>query len=168
MEILKIDKKENEEFLRKKTEEVDLENEDEKELRELIKEMRKTMIDADGVGLSANQVGLSKKIFVAQIPDENGKPKFYSFINPKIIEKSEETSTMMEGCLSINDKYGPVERSKKIKIKGKTVEGREKKMKVWGMLARVFQHEMDHLNGKLFIDKAKEVYTKEELEKRQK
>lgn len=168
MEILKTDKKENEKFLRKKTKEIDLEKEDEKELRELIKEMRKTMIEADGVGLSANQVGLNKRLFVAQIPDENGKPKFYYFINPEITDKSEETSTLGEGCLSITDKYGPVERSEEIKIKGKTLEGKEKKMKAWGILARVFQHEMDHLNGKLFIDKADKVYDKEELEERQK
>ncbi len=158
MKIVTIDNKKDEGFLKTPTEEIDLKKEDKKELRKLIKNMRKKMIETDGVGLSANQVGINKKIFVAQIPDENGKPKFYAVINPKITKKYSETNIMNEGCLSVPGIYGPVERPNRVILEGENLEGKKIKIKAWGFLARVFQHEIDHLNGKLFTDKAKSTF----------
>ncbi|MFB6212590.1 MAG: peptide deformylase [Candidatus Magasanikbacteria bacterium] len=171
MEILKTTNEENKKFLKKKTNKIDtdsLTKEDKKNIRDTVKEMRRTMNKADGVGLSANQVGLEKRFFVAQIKDENNKPKFYSIFNPEIIKKSEETKKMMEGCLSIPDKHGIVERPKKVKIEHETLEGKRKTMSAWGILARVIQHEIDHLNGILFTDKADKVLTDKELKEFQK
>jgi len=160
--MVTIENEKDEKFLRTPTKKVDLKKENKKKLRKLIKNMRKKMIETDGVGLSANQVGLNKRMFVAQIPDENGKPKFYSVINPEITKRSKETKTMNEGCLSVPNVYGPVERSEKITLEGENIEGKDIKVKAWGFLARVFQHEVDHLNGKLFIDKAKTTFTPKE------
>ncbi len=163
LKIVTIENKKDEKFLRTSTSEVDFEKEDKDKLRELIKSMRKTMVENDGAGLSANQVGLDKKLFVAQIPDENGKPKFYAVINPEITKRSSETEIMNEGCLSIPNIVGPVKRPYKVTLEGKDIEGKDIKIKAWGFLARVFQHETDHLNGKLFIDKAEETFKLDEL-----
>ncbi len=110
------------------------------------------MQEYEGIGLSANQIGLDVKVFVAKI--EN---KFYAVFNPEIIQTSKEVITMDEGCLSVPGLFGSVERPAKVTIKGIDPVGKPIKIKAWGLLARVFQHEMDHLNGKLFIDKAKQV-----------
>ncbi|MEX1014759.1 MAG: peptide deformylase [Candidatus Paceibacterota bacterium] len=161
MKIVTIEKKENEEFLRQPTKEVNFKKEDTKKLKKLVKDMRRKMHDADGIGLSANQIGLDKKLFVAQIPDEQGKPKFYAVINPEITKMSKETITLEEGCLSIPGSYGPVERAEKITLEGYGIDGKKLKLKAWGILARVFQHEVDHLNGTLFVDKATDVKSSE-------
>lgn len=158
MKILTVKNKKHEKFLREKTVPFDLSKEDKKKLRDLIKEMRKTMHQANGIGLSANQVGVNKQLFVAQIPTEDGKQKFYAILNPKITKRSAEKSIAEEGCLSIPGVQGTVERPEKITIEGYTIGGKKIKINAWGILARVFQHEIDHLNGELFIDKAKEVY----------
>ncbi|PIR89439.1 MAG: peptide deformylase [Candidatus Harrisonbacteria bacterium CG10_big_fil_rev_8_21_14_0_10_40_38] len=157
--ILKIDDKKEESFLRKKTKTVDIDNLNKKEMRDLIKKMRATMRDADGVGLSANQIGLDMSLFIAEPPiDETGtKPKFYVIINPEIVKKSGELDVMDEGCLSVPERFGPVERADKITISGFDQNGKKIKIKAWGFLARIFQHEIDHLNGKLFIDHAKKI-----------
>ncbi|MEX0690137.1 MAG: peptide deformylase [Candidatus Paceibacterota bacterium] len=157
MEIVTIDKKKDEKFLKSKTKEINIKKEETKELRKLIKKMRRAMHDADGIGLSANQVGLDKKLFVAQIPDDQGKPKFYAVINPEITQQSKETTMVEEGCLSVPGTFGLVERPERITLEGYTVTGKKLKIKAWGILARVFQHEVDHLNGELFIDKAKDI-----------
>lgn len=158
MKILTIEEKKDEDFLRTPTKEVDLSKEDKKDLKETIKKMRRVMHEAEGVGLSANQVGIEKKFFIAQVSDNQGKPKFYSLINPEITWSSEEEVIMEEGCLSIPGVMGPVKRPEKIVVEGLNVEGKKKKIKAWGYLARVFQHEIDHLNGVLFIDKTDRVY----------
>ena len=162
MKILTVKNKKDEKFLRTGTKEINLRKENVKELRKLTREMRKKMNEVSGVGLSANQIGENKKLFVAQIPNEQGKPRFYSIINPVITKKSSEESFLEEGCLSIPETYGLVGRSNKITLTGYTVEGKKIKINAWGFLARVFQHEVDHLEGKLFIDKAKEVYKTQE------
>ena len=115
------------------------------------------MKEYNGIGLSANQIGLPYRIFVAQVPDKNGKIKFYAIFNPEIIQISKETDIMEEGCLSIPDKFGYVERPSKLTISGYNMQGKKIKIKAWGLLARVFQHEIDHLDGKLFIDKATKI-----------
>ena len=121
------------------------------DVRNLIKQMKKKMEENNGVGLAAIQVGEPTRIIVCEIDD-----KFYTFINPEIIKSFPETLVMEEGCLSLPNIYGEVERPKKIILKAVNFNGKKIKMKAFGLLSRVIQHEMDHLDGILFIDKAKE------------
>ena len=123
-----------------------------KELKELIGEMKETMLANNGLGLSANQVGIDKSFFVAIWND-----KFYSFFNPKIVKNSKEETLSEEGCLSIPGVYALVPRFKNITIEAQKISGKGIKLKVYGMLAIIFQHEIDHLNGILITDKAKEI-----------
>lgn len=129
------------------------------ELKTLIDKMRKKMREANGVGLAANQAGLDFSMFVAEVPDEKtGGRKFYAIFNPILEKNGKETNFIEEGCLSVRGKYGEVERSKRVTLTGQDKNGRQIKIKAWGLLARVFQHEVDHLNGVLFIDKATELH----------
>jgi peptide deformylase len=121
-------------------------------IRELAKRMRRIMREANGVGLAAPQIGVPLRIFVAEV-----NKKFYALVNPEIIRASEEQEEMDEGCLSVPGCYGPVERPAKVTVRGMDLTGKKVKIKAWGLLARVFQHEIDHLNGTLFVDKAKEI-----------
>jgi len=169
--MVTITNEKDEEFLRNHTEPVDIEKlkkdpDIQKKFKNLIKEMREFMKQADGVGLSANQIGLTHRLFVAQVPDNQGKPKFYAVLNPEITKKSEEMETVEEGCLSVPGKFGPTERHYEVTLTGFDPRGKKLKIKAWGLLARVFQHEVDHLNGKLFIDRASEVLTLEELQEK--
>lgn len=150
MNIVTIKNKKGEKFLRKKTAIFDFKKFKKLEIRELIKTMRESMLRAEGIGLSANQIGLDIKVFVAKV--EN---KFYTVFNPEIAQSSKETIPMEEGCLSVPGVFGTVERPEKITLTGFDQNGKAIKIKAWGLLARVFQHEVDHLNGKLFVDKAK-------------
>ena len=149
-----VGKKAENAFLRKKTKPFPFEKFSKADIRALVKTMREVMIEANGIGLAANQIGLDISVFVAQ---DNGK--FYSVFNPEIIKTSAEKSPMEEGCLSVPTKYGEIERPEKVTLVGKDQNGKPLKIKAWGMLARIFQHETDHLNGKLFIDRAKNVRT---------
>ena len=151
--ILVTDKTEEDKILRKKAAEFDFDKYSKKDIRELIKKMRIVMKAADGIGLSANQIGLNIKLFIAQVDN-----KFYSIFNPKITKTSKEISDKEEGCLSVPDRFGLVQRPEKITLEGFDASNKKIKIKAWGLLARIFQHEMDHLEGVLFIDKAKEIY----------
>lgn len=167
-EILTVENKRDEQFLRKKTEEFDFKKFSRREIQDLIAKMRKAMRHARGIGLSANQIGLDMRVFAAQIQktDRRGnlrslsasEQKFYAVFNPKIITYSKETALMEEGCLSVPNVYGAVDRPEKVLLVGFDKNGKRIKIKAWGLLAKVFQHEMDHLNGKLFIDRAAEIY----------
>ena len=150
MKILITDNKKDEKFLRQKTANFDFAKFGKKEIRELVRAMRLIMKDAQGVGLSANQIGLNLNCFVAEV---NGK--FYSIFNPKLEKASKETITEEEGCLSVPNFFGQVARSEKVFLTGLDASGHKIKIKAWGLLARVFQHEADHLSGKLCVDKAK-------------
>lgn len=121
-------------------------------LYEIVTQMKKIMLENNGVGLAANQVGLDLSLFIAR-----PKEKFYIFINPEIIEQKEE-EIKEEGCLSLPNKWGLVKRFNKIKIKYQDLKGKKKTLKTSGLLAHIIQHEIDHLNGILFIDKALEIY----------
>jgi len=115
--------------------------------------------DPEAAGLAAPQIGYSKKICLVRRFFSSGSKKKILIeniilVNPKMISSSRETDLDWEGCLSIPDKYGKVERSKRIKIKAQNEKGEEFKMSASGYLARVIQHEMDHLEGILLIDKA--------------
>lgn len=121
--------------------------------KELISAMREDMKKNNGVGLAANQVGSDLSIFV--IDQELAKTNNVSdaFINPEITEYSKEEDEMEEGCLSIPEYYAPIKRAKKIKIKALDENGNKIKFKARGFLARVLQHETDHLNGIVIRDK---------------
>lgn len=154
--IWTIEHKNEEKFLRKKTPSLDIAREDKKKLKELVNKMRVIMKQGNGIGLSANQIGLQKRIFVAQVPDEHGRQKFYAVLNPQITKLSSKKTLNEEGCLSVPQTItGLVERPEKVVLEGYNIQGKKIKIKTWGLLARVFQHEVDHLNGTLFIDKAK-------------
>lgn len=124
------------------------------EIRVLISDMRKMMVEAHGVGLAANQVGRDLQIFVIdeKLAEENGVPDAY--INPEITEYSKEPAESEEGCLSLPNYWQQIKRSKKVKIKALDENGKKIKIKARGLLARVFQHEYDHLQGVLIKDKA--------------
>ena len=157
-EIVTVAEKKHEKFLRQKTVDFDFSNYSAKEIRELVRRMRDVMHKAQGIGLSANQIGLTCRVFVAHVPDGEGKLKFYAVFNPQLSRPSKETEELEEGCLSVPEKWGLVERHYRVMLTGKDYRNKPLKIKAWGLLARVFQHEVDHLDGKLFIDRAKEVH----------
>lgn len=154
LKIFTIDDKKEEKFLRTKTADFDFTKFTKKEIRELIKKMKKIMLEANGVGLSANQVGLNLRMFIYQ---EHGKP-LKAILNPEIVKSSKKTTIIEEGCLSVPGIYGEVERPEKIVLLSRDKNGRKIKMEAFGLLARIFQHEVDHLNGVLFIDRTKKIY----------
>jgi peptide deformylase len=165
--IVTIKEKTNEKHLRKKCVPFDFSKYTKQEIRDLLRRMRETMRRANGVGLSANQIGLPFRVFVAQVPDAQGKPKFYAVFNPVLSKLSKETETLEEGCLSVPETWGPTERHYRLTLTGQDQNGKPIKLNAWGLLARVFQHEVGHLDGKLFIDTAETVYrvTHEEKKK---
>ena len=138
-----------------------------KKLQTLIDDMIETMREAPGVGLAAPQVNISEQLIVveyAESEDEEEevegeekppKPKkLYVMINPEIVKASEEKVLGVEGCLSIPNIQGEVERHQAVQVKGLNRFGKPQKLKVDGWMARIFQHEIDHLNGVLFTDLA--------------
>jgi peptide deformylase len=164
-DIWVIGNKKEEKFLRKKTVDVDFEKFKKKDIADLVSHMRRVMRAANGVGLSANQIGLNLNMFVAEVPDvDKGGTKFYALFNPKIEKKSDETGIFEEGCLSIPGKWGYVSRAERVTLSGFDKNGKPVKIKAWGLLAHVFQHETDHLQGKLFIDRTKKVFDHEKGE----
>ncbi len=122
------------------------------ELQTLVLDMEKTMNDSNGIGLAAPQVGRSLRLAVIKTQDG-----ILPLVNPKILSRSLAKEIMEEGCLSIPGVYGLVKRSKSIKVSAADASGKRKKFSAKGMMARVIQHEIDHLNGVLFIDKAKTI-----------
>lgn len=131
-------------------------------LKVLVEDMYETMDVAYGVGLAAPQVGILKRVIVIDNRDEENGKRFY-MINPEIIEK-EGVEVGMEGCLSVPGKQGTVERSKDIKVRYNDLSGEEKIMYAEDFLARILQHEIDHLDGILYTDKAIEMYEAESEE----
>jgi peptide deformylase len=132
------------------------------ELQTLIEDMVDTMREAPGVGLAAPQVGISDRLIVVEYPEddelENSPKKLYVVVNPEIKEISEETEMGIEGCLSIPNLHGEVERSLAVTVKGQTRHGQPFKIKAKDWLARIFQHEIDHLDGVVFTDRATKVW----------
>jgi len=145
--ILQTRSKQDERFLRRTVADFDFKVFTKKEISALIKRMRETMETANGVGLSANQIGLDMNVFVAK-----DNKKFYAIFNASISKPSKITVEFEEGCLSVPGMFAPVLRPERITLIGYDKSGKKLKIKAWGFLARVFQHEVDHLNGKLFID----------------
>ena len=135
------------------------------ELQTLIDDMVETMREAPGVGLAAPQIDISWRVVVVEFGDEENEDipaKLYTIVNPEISRFSQETDTGTEGCLSIPGYLGDVERSKEITVKGYSRHGQPVRIKAKGWLARIFQHEIDHLDGVLFIDRAQRVWEVEE------
>ncbi len=123
------------------------------QLEKLIQDMTDTMYHAPGVGLAANQVGVTKQILVADITTKEEAINTLVLINPTIIELSDETEKMEEGCLSVPDFTSEVERGLMVKVLAKDLSGEDVEVEAEGFLARVLQHEIDHLNGTLYIDR---------------
>lgn len=148
-----------------------------KELQTVIDDMIETMREAPGVGLAAPQIGLSERLIVVEYyendeaeQDENeAKKKVWVMLNPEIVKASEEKVMGVEGCLSIPNLVGEVERHEVIQVKGLNRRGQPMRVKATGWLARIFQHEIDHVNGVVFTDRAVRVWlpeTEEEKEDR--
>ncbi len=133
-------------------------------LKELAQDMLETMHSYNGVGLAGPQIGVMQRIFVAEIPlpddpDEEPHPhagKPYVLVNPELVKTSDELVEGQEGCLSIPTWYGLVNRPTWVEVRAQNIEGKKIKLKVSGLMARVFLHEMDHLDGVLFIDYIKD------------
>ena len=130
---------------------------DSKEIADLAKGMLKVMYAAEGVGLAAPQVGVNKRLMVYN-PSGDSKKWLEEtiLVNPKIVEYSEGKDTEIEGCLSFPDMNGEVTRSKWIKVQATNLKGRPIKKKFTGWEARIFQHEYDHLDGTVYIDRLSE------------
>jgi peptide deformylase len=134
-------------------------------LQTLVDDMIEIMRQAPGVGLAAPQVGVSDRVIVVEYTEDEEKEdapkKLFVVVNPEIKELSEETEVGVEGCLSVPGILGEVARSLGVTVKGLTRRGQPIKIKAKGWLARIFQHEIDHLNGVVFTDRAARVWKPE-------
>ena len=136
-----------------------------KGLQTVIDDMIETMRAAPGVGLAAPQIGLAERIIVIEYfereedeENEDAPRKVWAVLNPEIVKSSEEKVLGIEGCLSVPGLVGEVERHAAIQVKGLNRHGKPTKIKAEGWLARIFQHEIDHLNGVIFTDRATRVW----------
>ncbi len=122
------------------------------EINRLADDMLETMYDAPGIGLAAIQIGVPRRMLVIDVSKEDEENKPLVFINPEILASSDERSTYEEGCLSIPDYYAEVERPATVTVSFVDREGKQQTIEADGLLATCLQHEIDHLNGVLFID----------------
>jgi peptide deformylase len=135
------------------------------EFQTLVDDMVETMRQAPGVGLAAPQVDESIRLIVVEYGDEENEetpPKLYVIANPEISRTSQDTLVGTEGCLSVPGIQGDVERFVAVTVKGVNRQGRPMTVKAKGWLARIFQHEIDHLDGILFVDRAEKLWQAEE------
>lgn len=146
--ILSVLQGENNKILRNKSVELTDEEIKSEEIQQLIKNMAITMLDKDGAGLAAPQVGKNIRLFVVETKDGS-----LVFINPKITRKFFKKEIDTEGCLSLPGIWGKVKRNYRVKVEFIDKNGNKQSLKAQGLLARVIQHESDHLDGILFIDK---------------
>jgi peptide deformylase len=122
------------------------------EIRTLVADMFETMYDAPGVGLAAIQIGVAKRIVTIDTSKDDNAREPRVFLDPEIVWSSEEKRVYDEGCLSIPEYYGEVERPDRVRVKFRDLDGKEQEIEADGLLATCIQHEIDHLNGVLFID----------------
>lgn len=135
-------------------------------LHTLLDDMLETMIQAEGVGLAAPQVGVSERVIIVRLPDDKEEygdqaGVLYEVVNPEIIKRGRDTVEGVEACLSIPGYYGTVERHVAVTVRGQDRYGNEIRIKPRDWLARVFQHEIDHLDGVLFVDLASDIWKAE-------
>jgi len=123
-----------------------------KEEQNLMNDMLETMYDAKGIGLAAIQIDIPKKIIVLDISKNENEKKPMFFVNPLIINKDSNLTTYEEGCLSVPDQFAEIDRPSKCEVEYLDYDGNKKLLKANGLLATCIQHEMDHLEGVLFID----------------
>lgn len=121
-------------------------------IRQLIEDMAETMYAAPGVGLAANQIGVLKRVFVIDIADENEPSDLKVFINPEILDAT-GSQTYQEGCLSFPDASEEIKRAERVRVRALDAQGKPFELEAEGLLAVAIQHENDHLNGVLMIDK---------------
>jgi peptide deformylase len=121
------------------------------ELRLLIDDMLETMYDAEGIGLAAPQVGVSKRVMVVDVREKDSSP--FALVNPRLVEADAKREKAEEGCLSIPGISAPVERPANVVVEGLDRDGHPVRIEAAGLLARCLQHEIDHLDGVLFIDR---------------
>jgi peptide deformylase len=136
-------------FLRQKSKPVEQVDD---EIKTLMDDMLETMYAAPGIGLAAVQIGVPKRVIVIDLSKDNEKKNPLFFVNPEILKKSEEDASYEEGCLSVPNQFAEVSRPDTCKVKYLDYEGKEKILDAKGLLATCIQHEMDHLEGILFID----------------
>ena len=120
-------------------------------IQQLLKDMAETMYDAPGIGLAAPQINISQRLIVMDCGKDE-TPELFKMINPEIINRSDELAVLEEGCLSIPDQTADVERPAVVEVKYTDIAGDEKRLICEGLLAACVQHEVDHLDGVLFID----------------
>ncbi len=141
------------------------------EIKQLIDDMIETMYEEDGMGLAAVQVGEMQRIILVELPEDlggsdeedeeieplPGAGQLYVVLNPRIVRESQETKVSIEGCLSVPGYVGEVERAVQVTVRGRDRHGKKFRLRPRGLLARVFQHEIDHCNGVLYVDKLTEM-----------
>lgn len=123
------------------------------ETRRLIGDMFDTMYEAEGIGLAAPQVGISQRVMIVDVPDEDGVHQVHALVNPVIVESGSETDKATEGCLSIPGIEEDVTRPVRVVVEGLSPTAESLRIEAEGLLARALQHEIDHLDGILFIDR---------------
>jgi peptide deformylase len=123
-----------------------------REIQALVDDMFETMYDAPGIGLAAIQIGERRRVVTMDLAKKDDPPEQRVFINPEIVSRSDETAIYEEGCLSIPEIYEEVSRHAQVRVKYLDLDGREQELDATGLLATCLQHEIDHLNGVLFID----------------
>jgi peptide deformylase len=122
------------------------------ELRSLVDDMFETMYEAPGIGLAAIQVGVPKRVIVMDLAKKDDPKEPMVFINPQVLWRSDEKATYEEGCLSIPEFYEEVERPAKVRVSFRDLTGAEQEIEASGLMSTCLQHEIDHLDGVLFID----------------
>jgi peptide deformylase len=138
------------------------------DIKNLIEDMIETMRAEPGVGLAAPQVNVPQRLIVVEYPEDDSQedtpPKLFIIANPEFKSMSLEMVKGIEGCLSVPDLLGQVERSNEVVVIGQDRRGKKQTIHAKGWLARIFQHEIDHLNGILFVDRALELFQPEEIQ----
>lgn len=151
-----------EEVLRQKAQTVDAFDE---KLKTLVDDMIETMRAAPGVGLAAPQIGVPKRIIVVEFGDEYDETlpeRLFVLVNPEIVQESEERIAGIEGCLSVPGLVGEVDRAQQVTVRGQDQHGKKVNIRAQGWLARIFQHEIDHVNGVLYTDRTDQIWQPED------
>ena len=140
------------------------------EVKRLIRDMTETMYEANGVGLAACQVGVNKRVIVLDVSPLDPEQDLFALVNPEIVAEEEEIDHE-EGCLSVPDCLETIKRKQKVRVRGMSPEGKEVEVEAQGILAIALQHEVDHINGVLILDRMsglkREIYRKKLRKKKQ-